>query len=365
MCGMPSAQCTRCLLTPKPHEPSGGQTFRATHRLTTAGFIATKSPMARAQLSSLLSGVLRPLHPSVTMHLVTTHMIVQQAQHLLTLLLLNAHLCIGGDGDFLHVRETKASLQDVVVNGLLQPKERGSHMGKHIVTGTVHRVAIYDAQFRLINIISQTDIIKFLYMNQQDIGDLSKQTAAELGWAQTMVVSVGPEVSAIEAMRLMNERQISAVAVVDGVGKIIGNFSVSEMRTIMAEHFGALALPVAEFLALEHGTEFQGYSRIQEHEVTDSKGHRFVTDRVARTRPRTPGEEVGQSLVLVKPAAPLTEILGKIVNHRIHRVYVVDDQERPCGVITCTDILRLVIKAAQDAEQQQQHNDVSMQQAEQ
>jgi hypothetical protein len=41
-----------------------------------------------------------------------------------------------------------------------------------------------------------------------------------------------------------------------------GNFSVSEMRTIMAEHFGALALPVGEFLALEHGTEFVGYRRI-------------------------------------------------------------------------------------------------------
>jgi 5'-AMP-activated protein kinase regulatory gamma subunit len=41
-----------------------------------------------------------------------------------------------------------------------------------------------------------------------------------------------------------------------------GNFSVSEMRTIMAEQFGALALPVGEFLALEHGTEFVGYRRI-------------------------------------------------------------------------------------------------------
>jgi len=30
----------------------------------------------------------------------------------------------------------------------------------------------------------------------------------------------------------------------------------------MAEHFGALALPVGEFLALEHGTEFVGYRRI-------------------------------------------------------------------------------------------------------
>jgi len=34
------------------------------------------------------------------------------------------------------------------------------HAGKHIVMGTVHRVAIYDSHFRLSNIISQTDIIK-------------------------------------------------------------------------------------------------------------------------------------------------------------------------------------------------------------
>jgi hypothetical protein len=33
----------------------------------------------------------------------------------------------------------------------------------------------------------------------------------------------------------------------------------------MSEQFGALALPVAEFLALGHGTEFVGYSRLQVH----------------------------------------------------------------------------------------------------
>ncbi len=27
----------------------------------------------------------------------------------------------------------------------------------------------------------------------------------------------------------------------------------------MAEHFGSLSLPVGEFLALEHGTEYHGY----------------------------------------------------------------------------------------------------------
>jgi hypothetical protein len=30
----------------------------------------------------------------------------------------------GGDGDFFHTSEAKASLQDVVMNGLLNPKDR-------------------------------------------------------------------------------------------------------------------------------------------------------------------------------------------------------------------------------------------------
>ena len=36
----------------------------------------------------------------------------------------------------------------------------------------------------------------------------------------------------LDAMKLKNARRIGAVAVVDGAGRIIGNFSVSEMRTI-------------------------------------------------------------------------------------------------------------------------------------
>lgn len=35
----------------------------------------------------------------------------------------------------------------------------------------------------------------------------------------------------------------------------------------MAEHFGSLALPVGEFLALEHGTEYAGYA-IQRDETS-------------------------------------------------------------------------------------------------
>jgi len=44
--------------------------------------------------------------------------------------------------------------------------------------------------------------------------------------------------------------------------------------------------------------------------------------------------------------ATLLEVLDKIVQHHIHRVYVVDEAEKPCGVVTCTDILKLVVQHA-------------------
>eukprot|EP00877_Chromochloris_zofingiensis_P010625 jgi/Chrzof1/5816/Cz16g16260.t1 len=252
----------------------------------------------------------------------------------------------GGDGDFFHTSQSKASLKEVIMYGLLNPKERGMHGGRHI-NDIVHRVAVYDSDFKITNIISQTDIVRFLYLNRQLLCALGERTVEQLGWSSKHVVSVAPDLSAIEAMSLMNDKQISAVAVVDGMNKIIGNFSISEMRTIMAEHFGALALPVGEFLALEHGTEFVGYTRIQEDEVIHTAGHKFVTDRVARTRPRTPGEEVGQSLVLAHKDMTFKDVTERIVSHRIHRVYVIDEQEKPCGVVTCTDVLRAVLDAIQ------------------
>jgi CBS-domain-containing membrane protein len=62
------------------------------------------------------------------------------------------------------------------------------------------------------------------------------------------VITVPATCSAFEAIVTMRSKSISAVAVVDEEGCLLGNFSTSQMRTIMSEEFGALALPVSEFL---------------------------------------------------------------------------------------------------------------------
>lgn len=61
---------------------------------------------------------------------------------------------------------------------------------------------------------------------------------------------------------------------------------------------------------------------------------------------RVIGEEVGQSLVLATPAHTFGDVLDLLVARRAHRVYVVDQEEVPLGIITCTDVLRKVVEVA-------------------
>ncbi|KAI3425382.1 hypothetical protein D9Q98_009146 [Chlorella vulgaris] len=266
---------------------------------------------------------------------------------------------LGSDGWFFpRAAAEKASLREIIYDGFLHHKE-----AKHVVFGgtrsrqVVHRLALFDTSGQLSHVISQSDVIKYLYDHIEELGALGDASIDAIGFVKGAVISVRPETPALDAMVLMEEKGISAVAVVNAEGAIIGNFSISELRTIMAEHFGSLALPVGEFLALEHGTEYAGYAipstgsspRASPSEelrgFEDSQAHKFAADRNMRRRDSHPGYEVGQTLITCSPEATLHEVLDKIVANRLHRVYVCSETLVPCGVVTLTDILHKLVDA--------------------
>ncbi|PSC67382.1 E3 ubiquitin-ligase [Micractinium conductrix] len=267
---------------------------------------------------------------------------------------------LGSDGWFYpqHAAES-TSLREIIHDGFLHPKEtKRSVFGGTRSRQVVHRLALFDAEGHLSHVISQSDVIKYLYDHIDEMGPLAEASITKIGFVKGQVISVRPETPALDAMVLMEEKSISAVAVVNAQGAIIGNFSISELRTIMAEHFGSLALPVGEFLALEHGTEYAGYAipssgsspsssnaADELKRIEDTQAHKFASDRSMRRRESHPGYEVGQTLITCSPNASLHEVLDKIVANRLHRVYVCNEQLMPCGVVTLTDILHKLVEA--------------------
>jgi CBS-domain-containing membrane protein len=75
------------------------------------------------------------------------------------------------------------------------------------------------------------------------------------GLCSLTVITIPAQKSALEALRMMQEHDISGVAIVDEQGRLLGNFSVSDLRSIMVEHLGALALPVIDFLQVSRDME--------------------------------------------------------------------------------------------------------------
>jgi len=145
-------------------------------------------------------------------------------------------------------------------------------------------------------------------------------TAADL--MSTPVRTISEEMTLREAAYLLTRESISGAPVVGAGGRCVGVLSSSDFvnwaRTDgngEAIHFVA---PWGEMIAID--------------ETPDNEIRRYMTAQV----------------VTVVPTTPIGELAQKMVDAHIHRVLVAD-QDKPQGIVTSTDILAAVARAAQRA----------------
>ncbi|KAJ3407452.1 hypothetical protein HDV05_005413 [Chytridiales sp. JEL 0842] len=129
------------------------------------------------------------------------------------------------------------------------------------------------------------------------------------------IIAVPESFSAISAFRVMYTHRVSAVPIVDASGRVVANLSASDLRGITAssESLGALLLPVFEFLE-------------------------------TKTR-RTSEQLKPDQLRSVKGTDTLGSAARISLDSKIHRVWVEDDDEKPIGVLTLTDMLCFFLPA--------------------
>lgn len=201
-------------------------------------------------------------------------------------------------------------------------------------------------------------------------------TALTAGDIMSRDVLQVPEIMPLrEAARLLLLHQISGAPVVEAGGTCVGVISTIDLlrwvhQRDQAVSANGIARPLTCLFQLKHHepngevltlcTLPEGVCPIQRKEqgadgverLVCSQPHCVLTDWQVVEVEQLPTEDVGKFMtpdpVLVSADTLITELARFMVDAHIHRLIVVDQRRRPIGVVSSTDILAQVARAAPD-----------------
>jgi len=249
------------------------------------------------------------------------------------------HVTPGGDGEMLFGASMSQSLMQVIKEGFLRPTSPAH--------AAVHRVAVFDfgsegeadtpmdattQPIRILAVLSQSDIIRWLgkQLVGGRLGTLPEATLADLRLVPKPVVCVSADDQTIEAIDKVLRAGLPAAGVHNGAGHnaLVGSLELADLKGIMADKLGMLALPVGEFLAVKYDT------------VWSSCHGAGAVDKSGLVRRET----LLQQRTLVRCAQHDTfgQLLKAFVEHHARCVFVMDEHSVPLSVVTPTDVLRLI-----------------------
>jgi len=169
----------------------------------------------------------------------------------------------------------------------------------------VHRLPILD-ESKVIGVITQSAIISWLAKNMNKLGPLKEMKVSQMQAAHQYVLSVLEDDWALDAFHLLKVGGVSAVAVINEDGQLIGNVSAKDIKRISSSGrlYERLFGPVREF--------------------------------------------VENDPIFVTLDDTLEKVITDIHKNGIHRIYVVDESLAPLGVISLSDILGEILPLSSD-----------------
>jgi len=182
-----------------------------------------------------------------------------------------------------------------------------------ILAQGVHRVPVVNENGEVVNIISQTTIITFFQKHHKELAHFTHKTVADLNLGSKPVICVDQNTKAIEAFRLMDNKKISGVAVVDETGRFVGNTSASDLKLFLSSpSLELLHTPILGFL-----------NAIRQQSI-----------------------DIKSPTISCSTHDSFDTLIGKLASTKIHRLFIADDNSgyRPIAVISITDILRYAVK---------------------
>jgi CBS domain-containing protein len=174
---------------------------------------------------------------------------------------------------------------------------------------SLHRVPVIDDERQLMNLITQSQVVRFLQQNMHLLGDKRLTPVSEIKGVMHDVFTINIHQKAIDAFHQMVEHGVTGVAIVDDAGRLRGNLSLRDLK--------AMSTDGRFFWRLYQTVE--NYIIKLKHEIKEGQ------------RPKR--------VQVCKKTQSLEHVINLLADHSIHRVFVVDDEKKPIGVITLKDVL--------------------------
>jgi len=196
---------------------------------------------------------------------------------------------------------------------------------KLMLDQNAHRALVQDNSGNMISIITQSRIIQLIASLVDEVPSC-KRSIRELGLGFKKVLAVREDQIVYKAFRSMVGRKVTCLAVVNEEDKLVGNLSVTDFKLAgyRSQYWNYLGYPVADYL-----------------KELSSKSAVHLRSSPFYSWGRNPKTDSPVQLVIsVRPEDSLGMVIKYITFFRVHRVYIVDDEHRPLGVITLTDLLK-------------------------
>jgi len=178
----------------------------------------------------------------------------------------------------------------------------------------VRRVPIFNKEGKLVNLVTQSAVVSLLAHHIGSIGPIANKTVQELGIGTHPVTTIDISRRVIDAFNIINEQNISAVVVVNNLigGQVVATISVKDIRDVTKSPADLQRLydPISAFLQSIHDSEI----------------------------------DVVNPTITCRNESTLTEVMTKLASSRIHRLWIVDRQNRPEKCISLRDILLAIIE---------------------
>jgi len=168
----------------------------------------------------------------------------------------------------------------------------------------VHRAPVWnDSKTALVGILSQSDFISFLnaYKTDDSLSFAMTFKIIELGYTNEIYIASWKE-SVFNCLKMMRENRLTALPLVNEKQEIVACLSATDVKTLAVTDWPRVFDDSKDYLA-----DFFPASLIP---------------------------------VTVTENSTFSDVLLKMTAHKVHRLFVVDTDKHPIGVVTMTDVIR-------------------------